>query len=85
MKATLSTLALSCALLGCGAAKPLPPEPKIPVYTSCVKDMPVKPDFEAPKLAADASKGEKVLAIARDTPRHFKYEGQLEAVIEGCR
>lgn len=72
-------------LAGCAHKAPTTQEVAIPVYVPCVKEVPVKPDFEAPKLAPDASSGEKVLAIARDTPRHFKYEGQLEAVIEGCR
>lgn len=76
----------ACACIaGCATRTPTTQEVKIPVYTSCVKAVPAKPDFEGPKVAPDASNGEKVLAIARDTPRHFKYEGELEAVIEGCR
>lgn len=71
-------------LAGCKTV-PTTTEVKVPVHVSCVKAVPVKPDFESRKLPPDASDGEKVLAIARDTPRHFKYEGELEAVIEGCR
>jgi hypothetical protein len=57
---------------------------KVPVYTSCVKNAPARPDFESKSLPAGASPGQKVLAIARDTTRHFKYEDALEAAIAGC-
>jgi hypothetical protein len=70
-------------LAGC-ATKPATVEVKVPVYVSCVKAVPARPAFAAPVLSTDASEGEKVLAIANDTLRHFKYEAQLEAVIAGC-
>ncbi len=70
-------------LTGC-ATEPATVEVRVPVYAPCVTRVPVRPAFEGPVLPANASNGEKVLAIARDTPRHFKYEGQLEAVIAGC-
>ena len=70
-------------LAGC-ATKPPTVEVKVPVYVSCVKEKPARPAFAFPVLADDASEGEKVLAMARDTLLHFKYEAQLEAVIAGC-
>ncbi|MBZ2208459.1 hypothetical protein [Massilia soli] len=70
-------------LAGC-ATKPVTQEVKIPVYTKCILAMPIKPAFEALTLGPGASNGEKVLAIARDTPLHFKYEGLLEAALAGC-
>ncbi len=42
------------------------------------------PSIRRLALLADASDGEKVLAMARDTLEHFKYEGQLEAALAGC-
>ena len=79
-------LALVVALLaGCGAAPPITQQVDIPVFTPCVKEVPLKPDFEFGKLPLDAPDGEKVLALARDWPRGRKYEGELEAVIAGCR
>lgn len=74
-------------ITGCGFMKPRPvaQEVQIPVYTSCVKSTPARPDYEFSKLTPAASDGEKVLALARDWPRGRKYEGELEAVIEGCR
>ena len=65
-----------------------PPAPQIvdiPVYVSCVKEVPLAPDFEFGKMLLDAADGEKVLALARDWPRARKYEGELEAIIAGCR
>ena len=70
-------------LAGC-ATKPATIEVKVPVYVSCVKAVPVRPAFAALALPSDASEGEKVMAMARDTLLHFKYEAQLEAVIAGC-
>ncbi len=40
--------------------------------------------FKVDQLQADATNGAKVLALARDLPRWFKYDGQLLAVVEGC-
>jgi len=68
---------------GC-ASRPATLEVKVPVYVSCVKEVPVRPTFASPSLPGDASEGEKVLALARDTLLHFKYEGQLVAIITGC-
>lgn len=70
------------ALAGC-ATKCATVEVKVPVYVPCAKAVP-RPAFAFPVLADDASDGEKVLAMARDTLLHFKYEAQLEAVIAGC-
>lgn len=70
-------------LAGC-ASKPITQEVKIPVYVPCLLAMPIKPTFEAQTLGPGASDGEKVLALARDTPLHFKYEGLLEAALAGC-
>ena len=72
-------------LTGCATKAPTTQEVKIPVYTPCVKAVPARPTFATRTLTPDSSDGEKVLAIARDLPMHLKYEGELEAVIEGCR
>ncbi len=71
-------------LSGCTSAPPAPVKVNIPVFTPCVKAAPPRPAFEFPLLPATASAGEKVIAMARDTLRHFKYEGELEAVVAGC-
>jgi hypothetical protein len=80
----LILLLIFSGLAGC-ATKPATVEVKVPVLVKCVKDVPTRPAYAAPALSPDASEGEKVLALARDTPLHFKYEGLLEAVIAGCR
>lgn len=79
----LLILALALAAVGC-ATKPATVEVKVPVHVPCVKAVPARPAFAAPELPSDASEGEKVLALARDTLLHFKYESQLEAIIAGC-
>lgn len=71
-------------LLSACAGKPATQEVKVPVYVPYVLAMPVKPTFEVLSLAQGASAGEKVLPLARDTPRHFAYEGMLEAALAGC-
>ncbi len=47
--------------------------------------MPSTPTYEFDKLSTGATDGEKVLALANDWSRGRKYEGQLEAIIAGCR
>lgn len=69
---------------GCAGSPPVVQEVKVPVYRSCVTAAPARPTFATRTLAPDASNGEKVLALARDHLLHFKYEGELEAVIAGC-
>ena len=69
-------------LAGC-ATKPATVEVKVPVYVPCAKPVP-RPTFAFPLMPIEASDGEKVLAMARDTLVHFKYEGQLEAALAGC-
>lgn len=76
--AVLTVLATGCA------SRPATLEVKVPVYVSCVTERPVRPTFASLALSGDASEGEKVLALARDTLLHFKYEGQLEAALAGC-
>ena len=73
---------LAALLAGC-ATRPATVEVKVPVYVACAKPVP-RPAFEFPALPDNASDGEKVLAMARDTLVHFKYEGQLEAALVGC-
>lgn len=80
--------AAGVALLGGCGTTPAPSAQRVdvPVPVSCVKaeDVPKRPDYEVEKLAATASDGEKVLALASDWPRGRKYEGELEAIIVGC-
>jgi hypothetical protein len=76
-------LLLILLLAGC-ATKPPTVEVKVPVYVPCVTAAPARPAFAFPVLPDNASEGEKVLALARDTLFHFKYEAQLEAVVAGC-
>lgn len=72
-------------LAGCAAKPPTTQEVKVPVRVPCVGTVPPAPAFEFDKLTSAASDGEKVLALARDWPRGRKYEGELEAVVTGCR
>ena len=72
-------------LAGCAGVPTVTQTVEIPVFTPCVKTVPSRPAYEFEKLTMDASDGEKVLALARDWPRGRKYEGELEAVIEGCK
>lgn len=82
----MRAIILLVALLGgCAGAPPATVEVKVPVYVSCVTSVPARPEYEFARLTPVASDGEKVLALARDWPRGRKYEGDLEAVIDGCR
>ena len=74
----------SMLVVGC-AAPPIMQQVDVPVFTSCVKEVPLAPAYEFNSLTLSATDGDKILALARDWPRARKYEGALEAVIEGCR
>lgn len=76
---------LALLLAGCASAPPVTQTVEVPVYTPCVKAVPVRPDYEFGKLGPAATDGEKVLALARDWPRGRKYEGLLEAALAGCQ
>lgn len=80
-------LAISCVVLlaGCGSAPPAPQRVEVPIFTPCVKEVPLRPVYEFDKLPPMATDGEVVLALARDWPRGRAYEAQLEVVIAGCR
>ena len=71
-------------LAGCSSAPMMPQRVEVPVFTPCVKSVPQRPAYEFDQLAAAATDGEIVLALARDWPRGRKYEVELEAVIVGC-
>ncbi len=66
-------LAFLLILAGCASASATV-EVKVSVYVPCAKAAPARPAFAALARPADASDGEKVLALARDTLLHFKYE-----------
>ena len=80
-----ASLTVSALLAGCGTAPPATQTVYVPVHTPCVKEVPVAPVYEFDKLPVDATAGAKVLALARDWPVGRKYEGELEAVVAGCR
>ena len=77
-------LAGAVLLSGCASTPPAMQVVEVPVYVPCVTKVPVRPAYEFSAIALAASDGEKILALARDWPRGRKYEGELEAVIEGC-
>ena len=76
---------LALVLTGCGSAPLQPQRVEVPVFTPCVKWMPQRPAYEFDQLAPAATDGEIVLALARDWAHGRRYEGALEALLEGCR
>jgi hypothetical protein len=72
-------------LAGCAGAPTATVRVDVPVFVPCIAAVPARPVFEFALLDPAASDGEKILALARDWPRGRKYEGELEAVVEGCR
>jgi len=77
--------ALVLLLAGCTTAPPSPVRVEVPVMVSCIGEVPPRPAYEFDKLAKTAADGEIILALARDWLRGRKYEGELSAVIAGCR
>jgi len=79
---------MAALLAGCGAAPVLPPQKvEVPVYVSCVDaaKVPPAPVFKFSALTPAATGGDKVLALGADWLTGRAYEGQLLAVIAGCR
>jgi hypothetical protein len=81
---TIIIIALLAVLCGCSGTIPLQ-EVKVAVPVSCIKKLPVKPDYETSKLTIKAKDGHKVAALSRDWSRSRIYEGELEATLEGCK
>lgn len=84
----IMTALVGLVLSGCaGAPAPVTQRVEVPVPVPCTAAGAVlaKPVYLFDKLPATASDGEKVIALAGDWPAGRKYEGQLEAVIAGCR
>lgn len=81
----MKTLLLLLLVAGCATQRPPPEIVKVPVSIPCVKSVPVRPVYAVRSLLTDATDGAIVLALALDLPLHLKYEGELEAIIEGCR
>ncbi|MDN2676691.1 hypothetical protein [Janthinobacterium sp. SUN033] len=75
---------LVLVLAGCGSAPLAPQRVEVPVFTPCVKVAPRRPAYEFDQLTPVVKDGEIVLALVRDWLRGRKYEGELEAIIEGC-
>lgn len=80
----LASWACLAVLVGCGIVPPAPQIVNVPVYISCVTEVPLKPEYEFGKMSLTDSEGNKVLALARNWPRGRAYEGKLEAVVAGC-
>lgn len=81
-------MSIILALAGCASAPaPVTQRVEVPVPVPCVAagGVPAKPVYQFDKLPAAASDGEKVIALASDWPAGRRYEGQLEAIIMGCR
>lgn len=72
-------------LVGCASAPLVPQRVEVPVFIPCVKTASQRPVYEFDQLAPSSTDGDIILALARDWPRSKKYEGELEAIIEGCR
>jgi len=72
-------------LTGCAGPAPIVQRVEVPVHVACVTSAPVRPAFEFDRLTVVDAPGVKVLALARDVPRWLRYEGELLAVVEGCR
>ena len=83
----MASWACLALLAGCGSLPPAPQIVNVPVYTSCVKEVPLKPDYEFGKMSLTDSEGDKVLALARDWPRGRKYpcgRQQLSVPVSSC-
>lgn len=81
----LASFGAVALLAGCASPAPMTQPVEVPVYVPCVNERPQRPAYEFDKLDAGASDGRKILALARDWARGRKYEGELEAVVAGCR
>lgn len=86
-KSKFRNFAISCAVLlaGCTTAPSAPVRVEVPVMVPCIGAVPARPAYEFDTLPPAATDGEIILALARDWLRGRGYEGELEAVIAGCR
>lgn len=73
---------------GCTALPEKPPtitEIKIPVAVSCIESVPQKPAFKSDVELRALDDYQVTLSLLKDRAERMIYEGELEAVIEGCK
>jgi hypothetical protein len=75
-------LAFMCMMMaGCTTLPKAPDAVYVPVYISCVGNVPKQPDKAIPR---SDSISEQVRALLIDLERSKAYRAELMAVIEGC-
>lgn len=75
----LCTLSCTFLLTGCLATLQ---KIFVPIPISCVKSVPARPDY--PAIPPDGI-FEQVRSLLVEREKRIGYEGELEAVVEGCK
>lgn len=58
---------------------------KIPVLTSCVKDLPIKPPFINNQDYRKLDGAQKAYMLWGERELHMGYESELEAILNECK
>jgi hypothetical protein len=78
---TIAVFALLMLTIGCSTLPKAPETVYLPVYISCVGNVPKQPDKAIPR---SDSISEQVRALLIDLERAKAYQAELMAVISGC-
>lgn len=84
----MKALLLPLLLIGCATTTLKPPtiiEVKVPVIISCIKKLPLKPQFKKDAELVAMGNAEFVTALHIDRLLRDAYIAELEAVVEGCK
>lgn len=74
-------IVMLCSITGCASIPKAPETVYVPVYISCVGNVPTQPDKAIPR---SDSVSEQVRALLIDLERSKAYQAELMAVIDGC-
>jgi hypothetical protein len=78
---TIAAFAMLMLTIGCSTLPKVPETVYVPVYISCVGNVPKQPDKAIPR---SDSISEQVRALLIDLERSKAYQAELMAVIDGC-
>lgn len=78
-------LPLLLILTGCSSLPRVPEKIYIPVATSCIKEMPVRPQFATKDYLKSLSNPDYVTQITAEYIMQGNYINELEAVLGGCK
>lgn len=72
-------------LASCTTLPKVPEKVLVPIAVSCIKEVPIKPDFITRDSLKQLSASDYVISITSEYLKQGNYIGELEATLQGCK